>query len=47
MERITSVNRSNLEYIESLYQTFLNQPEQLEPQWRLFFEGVEFAQQLP
>lgn len=47
MERTTSFNRSNLEYIESLYQTFLQNPETLEPQWRLFFEGVEFAQKLP
>jgi 2-oxoglutarate dehydrogenase E1 component len=47
LERITSLNRSNLEYIESLYQKFLEQPESLDPQWRLFFEGVEFAQQLP
>lgn len=47
MERISSFNRSNLEYIESLYQTFLNNPDSLDPQWRLFFEGVEFAQKLP
>ncbi len=47
MERVTSLNRSNLEYVESLYQTFLQNPESLEPQWRLFFEGVEFAQNLP
>lgn len=47
MERITSLNRSNLEYIETLYQTFLTNPDALDPQWRLFFEGVEFAQKLP
>ncbi len=47
MERISSINRSNLEYIESLYQTFLENPDSLEPQWKLFFEGVEFAQKLP
>lgn len=47
MERITSLNRSNLEYIETLYQTFLQTPDSLDPQWRLFFEGVEFAQKLP
>jgi 2-oxoglutarate dehydrogenase E1 component len=47
LERISSLNRSNLEYIETLYQSFLDNPEALEPQWRLFFEGVEFAQKLP
>jgi 2-oxoglutarate dehydrogenase E1 component len=46
LERVTSVNRSNLEYIESLYQSFLENPNNLDPQWRLFFEGVEFAQNL-
>jgi 2-oxoglutarate dehydrogenase E1 component len=47
LERITSVNRPNLEYIETLYQTFLRAPNTLDPQWRLFFEGMEFAQNLP
>ncbi len=47
MERISSLNRSNLEFIENLYQTFLENPDALEPQWKLFFEGVEFAQKMP
>ena len=47
MERITSLNRSNLEYIENLYEAYLQDPENTDPQWRLFFEGVEFAQKLP
>ncbi len=47
MERISSFNRSNLEYIENLYQTFLNSPQSLDPQWKMFFEGMEFAQQRP
>jgi len=47
LERITSLNRSNLEYIESLYQAYLEDPDSADPQWRLFFEGVEFAQKLP
>lgn len=47
MERLSSVNRSNLEYIESLYQKFLENPESVDPQWRLFFDGMEFAQKLP
>lgn len=47
MERITSLNRSNLEYIESLYEAYLENPDSADPQWRLFFEGVEFAQKIP
>jgi 2-oxoglutarate dehydrogenase E1 component len=47
VERITSINRSNLEYLEALYQTFQQNPDAVEPQWRLFFEGMEFAQQAP
>lgn len=47
MERVTSVNHSNLEYIENLYQEYLRNPDALDPQWKLFFEGVEFAQRLP
>ena len=47
MERITSINRSNLEYIENLYETFRSNPDALDPQWCAFFEGVEFAQELP
>lgn len=47
MERVSSVNHSNAAYIESLYQTFLTNPESLDPQWQMFFEGVAFAQNLP
>jgi 2-oxoglutarate dehydrogenase E1 component len=44
---MTSVNRSNLEFIENLYETYLQDPDALDPQWKLFFQGVEFAQKLP
>jgi 2-oxoglutarate dehydrogenase E1 component len=38
------INSSNLEYIEALYGDFKAKPETLAPEWRSFFEGVEFAQ---
>lgn len=38
-------SRGNMEYIESLYQNFLENPESVTPDWRKFFEGVEFAQE--
>ena len=38
------INSSNLEYIEQLYSQFKAGPDSLAPEWRSFFEGVEFAQ---
>lgn len=46
MERQTSLQRSNLEYIDQLYETFRQNPDSVDREWRLFFEGVEFAQNL-
>lgn len=34
---------SNLPLIESLYKTYLSDPQLVEPSWRHFFEGVDFA----
>ncbi len=36
-------SRPNMEYIESLYQNYVQNPESVTPDWRKFFEGVEFA----
>lgn len=47
MERISSLNQANAEYIDGLYQTFINDPDSLDPQWRMFFEGVAFAERQP
>jgi 2-oxoglutarate dehydrogenase E1 component len=47
MEKMTYLNRPNLEYIEELYQKFRNSPESVDLEWRMFFEGVEFAQNAP
>lgn len=46
LEKFTYLNRTNLEYIEQQYQNFLQNPEQIDTEWRHFFEGVEFAQDL-
>lgn len=34
---------TNIEYIESLYQQYKTSPENVNPDWRRFFEGVDFA----
>ena len=47
MEKFAYTNRPNLEYLESLYQEFRQNPESVSADWKLFFEGVEFAQTLP
>jgi 2-oxoglutarate dehydrogenase E1 component len=38
-----SISGENLEYIESLYSIYKNNPDDLDPQWRDFFSGVDFA----
>ena len=45
-EKFSYLNRPNLEYIEGLYQNFRANPESIDSEWRLFFQGVEFAQNL-
>ena len=50
MENPISANdyatRSNLDYIESLYQNFRSNPETVSGEWRQFFQGVDFAKEL-
>ncbi len=46
MQKFSFVSRSNLPYIEEQYQSFLKNPESVPADWRLFFEGVEFAQNI-
>lgn len=38
------LNSANLDYLEQLYTNFKSAPESVEPQWKSFFEGMEFAQ---
>jgi 2-oxoglutarate dehydrogenase E1 component len=37
------INRSNAEYVDSLYQQYLRDPASVDPQWALFFAGFEAA----
>ncbi|MDX9732403.1 MAG: thiamine pyrophosphate-dependent enzyme, partial [Bdellovibrionales bacterium] len=45
-DKHTYTGRPNLEFLESLYETFQRDPSQVGEEWRLFFEGVEFGQGL-
>lgn len=38
------MNRVNLEYVESLMDQYLQDPDSIDPVWQKFFEGVEFGQ---
>jgi 2-oxoglutarate dehydrogenase E1 component len=44
--RLSYAGRSNLEFLESLYNTFKSDPSKIGDEWRLFFEGVDFGQGL-
>lgn len=37
------LSRTNLEYLETLYEQFTKDPSQIDQEWARFFEGVEFA----
>ncbi len=36
-------NLANVGALEALYQSYLNDPNSVDPSWRLFFEGMQFA----
>lgn len=44
--RLSYAGRSNLEFLESLYNNYKTDPSKVGDEWRLFFEGVEFGQGL-
>lgn len=44
MEKFSYMARSNMEYIENLYSDYRKNPEQVDPLWQKFFEGLEFSQ---
>ncbi len=43
MDKFSYLSQADPQYIEELYQTFKTNPEAIDPQWRKFFEGFEFA----
>jgi len=47
LDKFSYLNRPNMEFIEGLYDTFRSNPDAVDPEWRMFFQGVEFAQNLP
>ena len=45
MENLSYASRSNLEYLEQMYQQFKRDPSSLDASLRSFFEGMEFSGQ--
>lgn len=43
MSSSQSLSSENLQYIESLYAMYKSDPQSVEPKWRDFFSGVDFA----
>lgn len=46
MEKFTYLSAQNVGYIEELFQSFLQNPQAVDPEWRMFFEGIEFAKKV-
>ena len=44
MAHLDYINRSNLDYIETLFQKYLSHPDTISSEWRIFFNGMELAQ---
>jgi len=44
MKNLSFANRWNADLIDQYYESWLRQPESLEPDWRAFFEGFELGQ---
>lgn len=45
MDDLSFISNAHPQYIENLYQTYLQNPQSIEPSWRFFFDGYQFAQQ--
>lgn len=43
MDRFNYLNPNNLQFLEEQYQIFQDSPSQLNSEWRMFFEGMEYA----
>src|SRR6476661_7514640 len=43
MEDLSILSNAHPSYIDSLYKDYLNDPETVEPEWRKFFAGFDFA----
>jgi len=43
MDRFSFLNAAHSQFIEDLYQQYLKFPDSIEPSWKSFFQGFDFA----
>jgi 2-oxoglutarate dehydrogenase E1 component len=43
MDRFSFLNAAHSQFIEDLYQQYLKYPDSIEPSWKSFFQGFDFA----
>ncbi|GCD76902.1 2-oxoglutarate dehydrogenase subunit E1 [Thermaurantimonas aggregans] len=43
MDRFSFLNAAHLQFFDELYQKYLENPDIVEPSWRAFFQGFDFA----
>lgn len=45
MDRYSFLNTANTQFFADLYEQYLENPDAVEPSWRAFFQGFDFAQE--
>lgn len=43
MDKFSFLNAAHSQFIEDLYQQYLKFPDSIEPSWKAFFQGFDFA----
>lgn len=43
MDKYSYISNAHVAYIDALYQDYKNDPESIEPSWKQFFDGFDFA----
>lgn len=46
MDRYSFLGAAHTQFIDQLYEQYLESPDSVEPSWRAFFQGYDFAQEL-
>ena len=45
MDKYSYISNADVGYIDELYKSFKENPENVDESWQKFFEGFEFSQQ--
>ncbi|HEY4538398.1 MAG TPA: hypothetical protein VIG94_00105, partial [Faecalibacter sp.] len=43
MDRFSFLNAAHIEFIGDLYDQYIQYPDSVEPSWKAFFQGYDFA----